>query len=136
MSDGNAVVRDFVHTIERTPGLAVRASTLSRRVIDVTGEISCLLYVKGRGAAPYRWGVTANVINRLRRQSRKWFVVLLYESASTGYLLTPTQVEHNVAHVWPLAEDGDYKPSPGAYLKTSLPFSTFKTFLTQVRSAT
>lgn len=136
MSNGYTIVRDFVHTLGSAPRLSVRHSLLSRNVVDVTGRINCLLYVKGRGAAPYRWGVTANVVTGLYRQSRQWFVVLLHETAATGYLLTPRQVAHNIANVWPLAKDGDYKPSPGTYLEASTTFSSFKEFLCKVRAAT
>lgn len=136
MSNGNTIVREFIHALGKTPGIAVQYSPISRNVIDVTGEIDSLLYVKGRGESPYRWGVTANVVTRLRRQSRRWLVVLLYESAATGYLLTPAQVAHNISHVWPLGRDGDYKPSNGSYLDVSIPFKSFKTFLAQMRTAT
>lgn len=136
MSHGNTIVREFVERLRKTPGLSVKYSSVSRNVVDVGGRVDCLAYVKGRGEAPYRWGVTANVISRLRRQSRRWFVVLLYESADTGYFLTPKQVGHNITHVWPLGKDGDYKPSSGTYLAASTHFFSFKAFLAEVRHAT
>lgn len=130
MSDGKSIVREFIQRLRSTHGLSVKPSLISQNVIDVTGGLDCLLYIKGRGEAPYKWGVTANVINRLCGQSRQWFVILLYESAETGYVLTPLQIAENISHVWPLGRDGDYKPSSGTYLNVSSPFSTFKALLT------
>lgn len=135
MSHGNTIVREFVERLCKTPGLSVKYSSISRNVVDVSGRLDCLAYVKGRGEAPYRWGVTANVISRLRRQPRRWFVVLLYELADTGYFLTPKQVSHNIVYVWPLGKDGDYKPSSGTYLATSTQFFSFKEFLMEVSKA-
>jgi hypothetical protein len=91
--------------------------------------VNCLLYVKGRSGAPYRWGVTANVIARLRGQTLPWNIVLLYESKDTGYFLTSGDVLHCIQSVWPLGADGDYKVATGSYLSRAAPFSSFPALL-------
>jgi hypothetical protein len=73
--------------------------------------MSCLLYVKGSGTYPPRWGVTSNVVDRLRQRNKPGVVILLFESPNYGYVLSSADVEHYIRNdVWPLAKDGDYKP--------------------------
>src|SRR5437016_1999694 len=96
MSTGQQIVRGFVSELTKH-GLAVAAAGMSHNVWKVTGavasrQVSCLLYVKGRAEAPYRWGVTANVVARLKGQTLSWNTVLLYESRDTGYFLTSGDV--------------------------------------------
>lgn len=38
---------------------------LSRKIIELSGSINCLIYFKVRSSYPYRWGVTANRIREL-----------------------------------------------------------------------
>src|SRR5437588_8846375 len=107
---------------------------MSHNVWKVTGalasrDVSCLLYVKGRDEAPYRWGVTANVVARLKGQTLSWNTVLLYESRDTGYFLTSGDVLYCIQKVWPLGADGDYKPATGTYLSRATPFSSFPALL-------
>ncbi len=133
MSAGTQIVRNFVSELKRR-GLTVSGTGVSRNVWKVTGalgsrQVNCLLYVKGRGEAPYRWGVTANVIARLSAQTLQWNTVLLYESKDTGYFLTSANVLHCIQSVGPLGADGDYKPAPGSYLNTATPFSSFPALL-------
>ena len=110
MATGSQIVTDFVSTLGKTPGVTVTHSDISQNVFEVDGRFSCLLYVKGRGEVPYTWGVTANVVERLKQQKQRWFTVLLYESRNTGYFLPSADVTHYMMEkVWPLALDGDYK---------------------------
>ena len=133
MSKGPEIVAAFVSEI-RKHGLTVTQSRVSQNCFEIDGHsgahrVHCVLYVKGRAAPPYRWGVTANVLERLELQPLPWFTVLLYESSNTGYFLTRADVLHYTNGVWPLAADGDYKPAPGTYLARNAPFKSFSTFV-------
>ncbi len=125
MSTGAQIVADFVSALENSPGLSIVRSTISHNVWIIGGSTHCLIYVKGRTAAPYRWGIIANVVHRLEAQNRKWFAVLLYESKETGYLLSAIDVRHYIKVAWPRGIDGDYKPAPGTNLAHNHPFSSF-----------
>lgn len=130
MATGSQIVADFVSALGKTPGVTVTRDDVSRNIFEVVGRFSCLLYVKGRREAPYIWGVTANVVERLKRQKQKWFVVLVYESKNTGYFLPSADVTRYMAEkIWPLALDGDYKPAIGTYLARNKPFASFNEFL-------
>lgn len=130
MTTGSQIVTDFVSALGKTHRATVTRSDVSRNIFEVVGRFSCLLYVKGRGEAPYKWGVTANVVERLKRQKQRWFVVLLYESRNTGYFLPSADITHYMMEkIWPLALDGDYKPAIGTYLARNKPFTSFNEFL-------
>lgn len=133
MSAGAQIVRNFVSEL-RKRGFTVAGTGMSQNVWKVTGtigshQVNCLLYVKGRSEAPYRWGITANVVARLKGQTLPWNTVLLYESKDTGYFLTSADVLHCIRSVWPLAADGDYKPAAGSYLSRATPFTSFSALL-------
>lgn len=104
-----------------------------RNIIELSGSISCLIYFHVRSEKPYRWGVTANRINELNQSGRKWFLVLLYESPNTGYLITAEDVNHYLS-IWPLGNDGDYKVGPDSYLRFNRPFPSFFEFLNSLLS--
>lgn len=129
MVTGAQVVTDFVAALRGVPNLTVTRCALSRNVIELSGPARGLLYIKGRAEPPYRWGVTANVVSRLKAQREIWQVVLLYEFKDTGYLLSASDVQHYMHGVWPLGADGDYKPAPGSYLSRNSPFRSFATFI-------
>ena len=103
----------------------------SRNIIELSGSINCLLYFKVRSSYPYRWGVTANRIIELNKSGKKWYLVLLYESTDTGYLITSEEVSRYLS-IWALGRDGDYKVGPGKYLKFNDPFQLFSEFLTSL----
>jgi len=89
------------------------------------------VYFKVRSAEPYRWGVTANRLRELKQSRKKWVVVLLFESAETGYFLESGDVD-NYMSIWPIASDGDYKVEPGTYLQYNKPFHSFSEFLAEL----
>ncbi len=133
MTTGAQIVRNFLSAL-RASGLTVAPSGISQNVWRVTGSVDsrhldCLLYVKGRAEAPYRWGVTANVIGRLKGQSRPWKTVLLYERKDTGYLLSSVDTLYCANSVWPLGADGDYKPAAGSYLSRAATFGSINAIL-------
>lgn len=101
---------------------------ISRNIVELSGSINCLIYFKVRSEEPYRWGVTANRIDELKQSGRTWALVLLYESPSTGYLITAKDVNRYLS-IWPLGSDGDYKVGPGSYLQFNISFHSFSEFL-------
>ena len=104
---------------------------MSRNIIELSKSINCLIYFKVRSKKSYNsytWGVTANRIDELKQSDIKWVLVLLYESARTGYLITAGDVNRYLS-IWPLGNDGDYKVSTGSYLQFNKPFQSFSEFL-------
>jgi hypothetical protein len=99
----------------------------SRNIVELSGSINCLVYIKVRSREPYRWGVTANRIEELKQSGKSWIIVLLYETPETGYFLTSNDVNRYLS-IWPLGSDGDYKVGPGSYLQFNRPFNTFSEF--------
>lgn len=123
------IVKNFIKTLSEREGYVinqVRLTPKNRSVYEITGKLHCLVSLHYISHPPYRWGVTANVIDKLRAQSTPWFVILFFESYETGYLLTSSDVIYYIETVWPLADDGDYKPAaPGSYLSKNTPFNSF-----------
>lgn len=129
---GNKIVADFAKVAGERLGFAITHTSISRNVFELTGSMNCLLYLKARAEYPLRWGVTANVLDRLKGHSKPWVVVLLYVSHKTGYLLSSADVEHYTKNIWALGADGDYKPSTGSYLASNKPFRSIDEFFTQL----
>lgn len=129
ISKGTQLVRGFVQALQSAKDIKIKQSTISRNIFEYIGKRNCLLYVKGRAEHPYRWGVTANVIDRLKAQPKSWMVILLFESHDQGYLLSSNDVEHYIQKVWPLAADGDYKPATGSYLSRNTALYSMQEFI-------
>jgi len=104
---------------------------ISRNIIEILGSLNCLVYFKVRSGEPLRWGVTVNRIEELNRSDKKWFIVLLYESPETGYLLSSDDV-NRYRSIWALGRDGDYKVGPGSYLQFNRPFNSFAEFVVRL----
>ncbi len=120
--NGGQLVKDFVHLLNNRPEFNVTNASISRNVFKVSGNIEFLLYVKGRSGDPHKWGVTKNVVERLESQTLPWFVILLFDSSETGFILTYGDVRNYIRNIWPLGADGDYKPATGTYLSNNSPF--------------
>lgn len=131
---GDKIVADFVQKVGTRPGVNVVRTPISRNVFEVTGSFNCFLYIKARAEYPLRWGVTANVLNRLKKHDKPWVVILLFVSSDSGYLLSSSDVEYYVSKVWALGADGDYKPASGSYLSKNTPFHSFDEFFNQLSS--
>ena len=101
---------------------------MSRNIIELSGSMNCLIYFKVRSEKLYRWGVTKNRIDELKQSDMKWFLVLLYESPNTGYLITARDLNRYLS-IWPRGSDGDYKVAPGSSLQFNIPFHSFSEFL-------
>jgi hypothetical protein len=129
---GDQIVADLIQAVSARPGLNMSSSHISKNVFEVAGLMSSLLYVKARSQSPWRWGVTANVVNRLKTQTRPWAVVLLMGSHDVGYLLSSGDVNYYTGNVWPLGADRDFKPATGSYLRRNSPFSTMEEFCNQL----
>lgn len=126
---GARLVTNFTQALSIQSGIIVKRTTISRNVFEFNGKGNSLLYVKGRAEHPYRWGVTANVINRLQAQPKNWMVILLFESHEKGYLLNSRDIEYYIHKVWPLGKDGDYKPATGSYLSRNMALNSMQDFI-------
>jgi hypothetical protein len=131
------IITDFKNEISNRQGFNLaqrRLTPRNRSVYELSGKINCLLSLHFRSARPYRWGVTANIIDKLKTQNKPWGVVLFFESHNTGYLLSSADVLHYIDNeIWPLADDGDYKPAaPGSYLARNKPFNSIDDFLSEL----
>jgi len=131
---GSQIVSNFRKAIQNQYGTGLKFTSISRQVFELEGERNCLLYVKARSARPIRWGVTKNVIDRLKNQSLPWFVILLFLSHESGYLLSMDDIEYYIKSVWPLGADGDYKPSEGRYLSRNNPFNSLLSLMEQIKT--
>lgn len=118
---GTQLVLDFVHGLNGQMDIKIKGIAISKNIFEFNGKRNCLLYIKGRAGYPYRWGVTANVIDRLRAQPKNWMVILLFEAYNHAFLLSVNDVEYYIKKVWPLGADGDYKPAWGSYLSKNTP---------------
>lgn len=130
---GSQIVSNFKRELENQFKLSVKVTSISRQVFEIEGTKKCLLYVKARSAHPIRWGVTANVIKRLKDQQLPWAVILLFLSHESGYLLLSDDVEYYIKNIWPLGSDGDYKPSEGNYLIRNYPFNSMASLIEEVK---
>ena len=118
------IVSDFISAVNQIPNFSAMRTSISRQVFEIVGSKNCLIYVKSRSAHPFKWGATANVIDKLKNQELSWFIVLLFLSHETGYLLSSKDVSYYINSVWPFAADGDYKPAEGTYLHKNNPFKS------------
>lgn len=130
------IIGNFKRALTEREGYFINRNRLTpsnRSVYEITGQITCLLSLHYISHSPYRWGVTANVVEKLKEQSKPWAVVLFFDSYEKGYLLPSTDVIYYTENVWPLADDGDYKPAaPGSYLSRNTPFNSLDEFLVQL----
>lgn len=113
--------------------LFVSQRRISNSIIQLSGSIDYVIYFKVRSKRPYRWGVTANRIDELEKSGKAWFLILLYETPSTGYLIPAADV-NRYRSIWPLGSDGDYKVQPGKYLQFNSPFHSFSEFINSLLS--
>jgi hypothetical protein len=125
---GTDLVKGFIGSLNGWAGAKVIRTSISQNVLEYTGDSNLFLYVKGRAEQPLRWGVTANVIQRLQSQAKPCAVILLFEFHDHGYFLTQNDVESYIRNIWPLAKDGDYKISSGSYLSGKQPFYSMQGF--------
>ena len=129
---GTRIVSDFIKSINQMNNLSATRTSISKQVFEINDLKNCLIYVKSRSDYPLKWGVTANVIGRLNNQNLPWFVILLFLSHKTGYLLDSNDVDYYIRNVWPLGSDGDYKPAEGTYLDRNMPFSSVENCINQL----
>lgn len=137
MTKGAEIVSKFISALNSRNGISVSRTHISRNVFEYcySAHSKILLYVKGRAQEPYRWGVTANVIQRLRNESKPWVVIMLFESQEQGYLLTSKDISYYIVNkIWPLGADGDYKPATGSYLANNSPLYSVEDFANKIES--
>ena len=134
--DANLINQEFVSFLKGEGdkmGFSVqfwkgRGRRANNNILELSGKRNYLIYFKVRSQKPIRWGVTANRIKELNGSGKKWWLVLLFESPHTGYLLNSEDVDQ-YKRIWPLVKDGDYKVQPGSYLRFLEPFYTFSEFM-------
>ena len=134
MAKGTEIVKKFFQALNARNKVRVLHTSISRNVFEYSGENKVYLYVKGRAEEPYRWGVTANVIKRLRSESKPWVVILLFDTHEKGYLLTSSDTDRYTKDVWPLGADGDYKPATGSYLANNSPLYSLDSIVNEIES--
>lgn len=83
----------------------------SNHLLELNSKpLKTILYIKESNKNPGFWGLTKNHINTFRKSSIRWFVVLLHNSSSGGYLISGGQVEIRINNgKFELSVDGDYK---------------------------
>ena len=134
IAKGTEIVDEFIRALNDRSEVRVLQTPISKNVFEYSGRNKVLLYVKGRAQYPYRWGVTKNVIQRLRGESKPWIVILLFESHEKGYLLTTRDTDHYIDGVWPLGADGDYKLATGSYLANNFPLYSLDSMVGKIES--
>lgn len=82
----------------------------------------CIVYFKICYNKPCWWGVTKNRVEELKISGKRWFLILLYESAERGYFLIDEEVHMNIPN-WSLSR-GDFKVLP-ARIQTKRGFNSF-----------
>ena len=129
--NANSISQEFISLlkIERyTLGFSVQilesGKKIGNNILELSGQKISLIYFKVRSQKPIGWGVTANRIKKLKGSGKKLWLVLLFESPHTGYLLTSEEVSQYQS-IWALGNDGDYKVQSGNYLRFHEPFYTF-----------
>lgn len=116
---GNQIVKEFVQKLSSFNGINLKKSNLSRmgRVYELSGKIDCLLYIKAIAHPPHHWGITKHTVEKIETISVPWFIILLYDSPETGYVISSSEYYKKIRdHIWPDAQ-GDYKISEGKSLK-------------------
>lgn len=95
----------------------------NRSVLELTGAVDLLLYVRVRSSPPGFWGLTRNRIADLESSGRRWALVLLLGTADTGYFVPSEQVIRRIGSgAWRPASDGDWRVYEGRGLDFGLRF--------------
>ncbi|NIA11764.1 MAG: hypothetical protein GWP10_19085 [Nitrospiraceae bacterium] len=99
---------------------------VSENIVEFSGSINCLVYIKVRTGEPLAWGITANQMSKLDQSGKDWVVVLLYKTAHTGFLLTASDVNRG-SSTWTIKK-GDYRVYPGN-IEVCRVFESFRGFI-------
>jgi len=134
----NPIYFDFADRLAREArarrcGLSVWRAELKRRgrrstrnILQLTGVVDLLLYVKIRSSPPGFWGLAKSRIADLESSACPWAMALLVGSTGAGYLVPSEEVARRIqSGDWRLASDGDYRVSEGRTLDVSLRFGSF-----------
>lgn len=117
--NGNQIVEEFAQKLSLFNDVNLRKSNLSKmgKVYELSGKIGCLLYIKAIAHPPHHWGITKHTVEKIETISIPWFIILLYDSANTGYVISSSEYYRKTRdHIWPDAQ-GDYKISENKSLK-------------------
>lgn len=100
-------------------------------IVEFSGSINCLAYIKVCSGKKHSWGITENRIRKLEGSGEDWVVVLLYETPTTGYLLSADDVDRG-SSAWTICSDGDYKVNPGNIINFCKQFNSFQKLIDQL----
>jgi hypothetical protein len=123
---GDQIVRDLVKELREVADLTVTTSSISRmgRVFQLDGKFNGLIYLGTRAEYPHHWGITKNTIDNIETQRKPWCVILLHDSAYTGYVISSAEYHSRIAkNVWPYHQGG-YKITEGKSLVSIPHFSS------------
>ena len=104
------LIENFIRDASKDLECKIVKSNISRQVFETSGNINYLFYIKTR-TTNSNWGVTKNVIDKLKKEKGTWFVLLLSTSPFQNYILASDSVEFYIKNRWNLNQDGDYKTS-------------------------
>ena len=124
--NGNQLVRELEKELSKSQDFTVTQSSISRmgRVCQLHGKGNGFVYVHAIASSRHYWGITKNTVDKVEAQRKPWCVILLYESKSTGYVISAAQYRKRTrAGLWPYAQ-GDYKISERKSLSAIPKFST------------
>lgn len=126
--DSNRIYKDFKSLLSNSGfkfGTIKLESTkrVGDNIFMISEPISCLIYFKISSRKPCWWGVTENRVEELKQSDKKWFLILLCESAESGYFLNDEEVNLNMSN-WSWS-NGDFKVIP-ANIRPRRTFNSFE----------
>lgn len=128
---GLKIAEEFVRLTGLDTSLKIRRSQISKSVYLFNTDV--LLYIKTISKEPYKWGVTKNVVTRLNSQELTWYVILLFNTHESAYVLNSDETKYYINNkIWPIGADGDYKPASGNYLAKNKPIYGFANILEKI----
>jgi len=135
MRKGDTIVKELVKELSVFPDITVTPSSTSRmqKVFQLDGRVEGLIYIKGIGAYPHRWGITENTVRAIESQGKPWCVILLHDSKDTGYVISSKEYHGRAKELWPWHQ-GDYKITDGKSLVNIPHFSSVEELLNLITS--
>ena len=135
MLKGNQIVKELFDRLSSVQNLSVTYSPISGRgkVFELHGRFNGLIFVKGIGHSPHRWGITKNIVESTELKKNPWCVILLHDTAHTGYIISSTEYHNRIKGLWPQSQ-GDWKITEGRSLEGLPHFSSVEELTTLFES--
>lgn len=111
MTKGDQIAEELVEELSAVSDLTITPSYVStkHKVIELSGRINGLIYLKSIAKYPHHWGITKNTVDKIESQGKPWCVILLHDSKETGYFISSSEYYNRTAKkLWPF-QQGDYK---------------------------